>query len=226
MNYAQLESYISQPRLNRFLRACGYSKTKTQKLYKINLRVSQSFYPIMNLFEIFIRNAIYNQISSYFNDQEWIINQKPIFMSNPRLTSSGSYMLKQVRKAESDILRRGNPISSSRVIAEQTFGFWTAFFDNKHFGLVAGSPLLAFPYKPASVNRGVMHAKLERIREFRNKIYHNEPICFSGVNIDFTKAITVLNDIHDSMEWLNPQLKDYTEYFNNIQSKINLAANL
>lgn len=226
MNYSQLELYISQPRLSRFYRACGNSKTKTQKLYKINLRVSQAFYPLMNLFETFIRNGIYNQISIHFADSDWIMNQKMFFMSSVTLTRSRFYLLKQVQKAESDILRRGLAITSSRIIAEQTFGFWTSFFDNHHFILVGGAPLTAFPHKPAHINRSHVATMLGRIREFRNRIYHNEPICFSGINIDFALALQVLRDIHDLIGWLDPQLRAYTDYFNNIQNKINQSNNL
>lgn len=152
MNYAQLERYISEPRLNRFYKACGNSKTKTQKLYKINLRVSQAFYPLMNLFEIFIRNGTYNQIALNFRDDDWIINKKTHFMSSLTLSRSKFYLLKQVQKTEFDILRRGITITSSKILAEQTFGFWTAFFDKHHFTLVGGAPLIAFPYKPAKLN--------------------------------------------------------------------------
>lgn len=222
MDYAQLEKYISHERLNRFLRACGNSKNKAQKLYKINLRVSQSFYPILNLFEIFLRNAVSEQISTHFNDPEWIVNQKNLFMVHVSLQPD-CYLLKQVEKAEREIRRRRVPVTASKVIAEQTFGFWTALFDAKHFPLTGGSSLIAFPYKPANINRSKMAAKIRKIREFRNRIYHNEPICFNGANIDFTVAEEVLGHIHDIIQWLNPDLKKYTDYFNNIQSKIDQA---
>ena len=32
-------------------------------------------YPLLSLFEVFLRNAIYKQISIYYNDEDWIINQ-------------------------------------------------------------------------------------------------------------------------------------------------------
>lgn len=148
MNYSQLEYYVSQPRINRFLRACGNSKSKAQKLYKINLRVSQAFYPLLNLFEIFLRNTIHNHIATHFN------------------------------------------------------------------------------HKPKTVNRSILSAKLKRIREFRNRIYHNEPICFKGTAIDFSTANNIMNDIHDVIKWINPVLLGYTEYFNNINSKIAIANTL
>jgi len=53
MNFNKLEYYFSQPRLNRFLAASGNSKAKVQNLYHANLKVTQSFYPVLNIFEVF-----------------------------------------------------------------------------------------------------------------------------------------------------------------------------
>ncbi|WP_421942054.1 hypothetical protein [Pedobacter sp.] len=69
----------------------------------------------------------------------------------------------------------------------------------------------------------ILEQKLSRIRILRNRIYHNEPICFRAGNIDFSEASGVLVDIDDLMNWINPALSDYAEYFNNIQKKINQA---
>lgn len=224
MKYALLESYVSQPRLNRFLRACGNSKTKAQKLYRINLRVAQAFYPVMNLFEIFLRNALYNQLSLHFNDQDWITTQKNLFMSHLSLAPSRYFLRGCVLKAETKI--RPQPITSGKLVSEQTLGFWTALFDNHHYILLQGSIMGAFPNKPAAVNRSAIATKLKNIREFRNRIYHNEPICFRGNSVDFSFASQILNDVHDVIGWIDPKLLDYTEYFNNVVDKINLANNL
>lgn len=226
MTYAQLEYYVSQPRLNRFLRACGNSKSKTQKLYKINLRVAQAFYPLMNLFETFIRNAIYNELINHFSDSDWIINQKQRFMSDPSLSASNFFLKTSVLKAEQKIRRAGCQVTSSKIVAEHAFGFWTAFFDPHHFKLIHGASLKALPNKPKVVNRSTMAVKLNRIREFRNRVYHNEPICFRGASIDFLLAKTVIDDIHDIIGWINPSLKTYTDYFNNINGKIEQAGKL
>jgi len=43
LEYLKLEYYLSQPRLQRFLTATGNSRAKAQRLYRVNLRVSQAF---------------------------------------------------------------------------------------------------------------------------------------------------------------------------------------
>ena len=98
LEYNKLEYFLSKPRLDRFLVACGNSKSKAQKLYRINLRVAQAFYPVLNLFEIFLRNATNETIAVYFSDADWIINQKSGFMSDRSLAPGRYYLRNAVDK--------------------------------------------------------------------------------------------------------------------------------
>jgi len=77
MRYNILEIYASQPRMNRFLTATG-SKSAAMNLYRINLRVSQAFYPVLNLTETFLRNALYTSIATYFSNPNWILSEKTV----------------------------------------------------------------------------------------------------------------------------------------------------
>lgn len=226
MEYQKLEYYLSQPRLDRFLIATGNSKSKAQKLYKINLRVSQSFYPILNLFEIFFRNIANYQVSSHFTNPNWIIAEKNGFMSNPSLSASRFFLKNFVSKAEKAIRRKGGIITSGKIVAEQSFGFWTSLFDTHHYRLIGGVVIHCFPNKPPHVNRNILNQKLNKIREFRNRVYHNEPICFNGNIIDFTEAITIRNEIYELLEWIDSDLTNYIDYFDGINTKINMIDNL
>jgi len=53
MKYHKLEKYISYARMDRFKIASGGNKEKSKKLYRANIRVSQAFYPILNLTKFF-----------------------------------------------------------------------------------------------------------------------------------------------------------------------------
>ena len=227
MNHHKFEYFVSQPRINRFLQATNNSKTKAQKLYRINLRVSQSFYPILNLFEIFLRNSINYTVASHFTNPSWIISEKQGFMSDPSLNRSRYKMRSSVQHAEKILRQRGATISAGKVIAEQTFGFWTSLFDTHHYRLIGGCVIHCFPNKPAQVNRNVINQTLHKIREFRNRIYHNEPICFNSNNrIDFNEAEGIKADIYRLLSWMDSDLVDYVEYFDNIDSKINTINNI
>jgi len=226
MEYRKLEYYLSQPRLNRFLVATGNSKSKAQKLYRINLRVAQSFYPVLNLFEIFFRNIVNYQVSSYFANPNWIITEKNGFMNDPSLSLSRFFLKNSIIKAERTIRRKGGAITPGKVVAEQTLGYWTSLFDTHHYRLIGGVVIHCFPLKPAHINRNLLNQKLNKVREFRNRIYHNEPICFNGNTVDFTEAIDIKYEIYELLEWIDVDLTHYVDYFNGIDTKINMVNNL
>jgi hypothetical protein len=225
LNYSKLEQYLSPARINRFL-AAGGTKDRAMKLYRINLRVSQAFYPLLNLFEIFLRNAVDQQLTIFFNNPGWIIIEKNGFMNSPTLQRSRFFLRNQVQKAERDIAKRGGTITAGNVIAEQTFGFWTSFFDSQHYRLIGGCPIHCFQHKPSSTNRKIINTKLHSIRDFRNRIYHNEPICFNGTAVDFKKAQDIKDTMYELLGWIEPDLTGYVDYFNCVEAKILTANNL
>ena len=47
---------------------------------------------------------------------------------------------------------------------------------------------------------------MDKARRFRNRINHNEPICFSGNNIDFTETIGVHDSITNLLTWIDPEI--------------------
>jgi len=226
MEYNKLEYYLSQPRLNRFLLASVNSKIKAQKLYRANLRVAQSFYPILNLFEIFLRNICNYQVSSHFANPNWIITEKNGFMSDTSLTASRFFLKNSVGNAERTIRRKGGLVTAGKVVAEQSFGFWTSLFDPHHYRLIGGIVIHSFNNKPSGINRSVLSQKLNRIREFRNRVYHNEPICFNGNAIDFTYAENIKDEIYELLSWIDSDLTNYVDYFDAIENKINIAKSI
>ncbi len=226
MEYSKLEYFISQPKLERFLIATDNSKSKAQQLYRINLRVSQAFYPILNLFETFIRNTINNQVAAHFANPNWIITERMGFMSHPSLHASRYYLKNSVTKSERLIIRKGGTVSSGKVIAEQSFGFWTSLFESHHYRLIGGVVIHCFPRKPNNVNRSILSQKLNRIREFRNRIYHNEPICFDGNNVDFSLAERIRDEILEMLSWMDAGLDSYVRYFDGVDSKIQQVNNI
>ena len=213
MEHSKLEYYLSKPRLNRFIKAANGSPAKAQLLYKDNLLVSQAFYPVLNLFEIFLRNKLNNQLAEHFSNPNWIVEEKLGFMNDPSLEKSKFILKKSVLKAENLIFRKGNKVTSGKVLAEQSFGFWTSLFEPHHFKLICGVPILCFPNKPNQVNRKLLARKLNTIREFRNRIYHNEPICFIGDKIDYAPALKVRFQIIKLLEWMEKDLVEFINQF-------------
>lgn len=205
MKFAEIENHLSKPRLKRYLRVCG-SKTRAIKLYKANIKLSQAFHPLLGLVEVALRNNINNALSAYFNNSDWIIDQKNGFMASPTLRGTRFYLKTEVERTERKLRQRQINVTSGRIIAEQTFGFWTDLFEPHHFRLIGASPIKAFINLPATANRSMVASKLREIRKFRNRINHNEPIILYLNTIDFTLATEIHHSILEVLNWIDPKL--------------------
>lgn len=205
MKFTEIEKHLSKPRINRYLRICG-NKTKAIKLYKANIKLSQAFHPLLGVIEVALRNNINEALTAYFGDSDWIINQKTGFMASPTLRGTKFYLKTEVEKTERKLRQRGLAVSSGKIIAEQTFGFWTDLFEPHHFRLIGASPMNAFSNLPTASNRIAVSVKLRKIRKFRNRINHNEPIILYRHTIDFTVATEIHQSIKEVLNWLDPKL--------------------
>jgi hypothetical protein len=147
-------------------------------------------------------------------------------MSDGSLSVSKFFLKNSVGNAERNIVRKGGTVTAGKVLAEQSLGFWTSFFEKHHYRLVGGVVIHCFPHKPANVNRRILSPKLDRIRDFRNRIYHNEPICFTGNQVDFSYAARIRNELYELLDWIDGDLSAYVKTFDSIDSKINTAKSI
>lgn len=216
-----LNKYISMPRYYRFLRATANNSKRAERLYNANIRLAQAFHPILGQFEVILRNSLNDVLTRYFNDRDWIITQKMGFMNAPSLSQSRYYLKKCVQNSENKLNRLGIPLSSGKIISDQTLGFWTSFYVSAHYGLIGGQPIHVFANKPALENRSSIHAKLDDIQKFRNRVNHCEPICFNNLNIDCAYALKIRENLFDLVTWIEPDLVPLFSKLDNTQSKIN-----
>lgn len=208
--------YLSRSRYNRYLLATGHSLTKAKRLYLANMRLAQAFHPLLSQFEVIFRNSFNEVLTSNFSDADWIINQKTGFMSDFSLNQSQYFLRSCVRKTEKQLILKGIPVTSGKIIADQTLGFWVSFLLPHHYSLVSGSPIHSFPFKPASENRASIHSKLEEIKSFRNRVNHCEPLCFSGSTINCSHALRIRSVMYDLVRWIDPALPKFFQQFDGI----------
>jgi hypothetical protein len=232
MKFKEFRHYFSSARINRYITATSNSSSRAIKLYKANLKISQCFHPLLGVLEVALRNRLSDVLSGFFSDPDWIINQKTGFMDAPSLTfiykknglqKKNDFLLREVRKAEKRLRKTGTPITSGKIIAEQTFGFWTDLFEVYHYKLLKGKPIQVFATLPTGYGRKEICEELDKIRRFRNRINHNEPVCFSGTNIDFTTALEVYNSIIDIMTWIDPALIKFISNLDKVKITVDNA---
>lgn len=81
------------------------------------------------------------------------------------------------------------------------------FFDVPYYRILKGAPTKAFKYLPAGYGRKDISNTLFEIREFRNRIFHNEPVCFVNNKIDFSYARSIYASIINILVWIDPKIK-------------------
>lgn len=231
-DFSVFKQYISDARLNRYLIASGNSKSKSYKLYISNLKIAQAFHPLLGTFEVILRNRLNDILSYHFNDTEWVLNQKNGFMSDPSLKFKykrtgkiklNDYLKSEILKAEKRILKSGSKVTSGKIIAEQPLGFWTDLFEVHHYRLLKGKPIQIFQSLPPGLGRKDINEELNKIRRFRNRINHNEPICFKENNIDFTDTLNIYQSIIKLLAWIDPKIFKLISELDNVMPTIALA---
>lgn len=189
-------------------------------MYKANMKLAQAFHPLLGFIEVVLRNNVNNAVASHFGDADWIINQKTGFMLSPSLRGTRFFLKSEVEKAERKLANRGLSVMSGRIIAEQTFGFWTDLFEPHHFRLIAASSMRAFKNLPPGYGRKEVSEELTKIRKFRNRINHNEPIILYRNHIDFIFSEGIHESITNVLSWLDPHLVGWIKELDKVKKII------
>ena len=110
-------------------------------------------------------------------------------------------------------------LSDGKIIAELNFGFWTELLtsrDNKYTDMWRRIFLDVFPnYKIKSSidqDKTFIALKIDNIRNFRNRIFHYEPI------YNQSDLIKKHIDIFDVLTWLNEDMKILNELFDEFKN--------
>lgn len=169
---ADLEAVLSGPRFGTYLREMAGDRDKAMQLYAWNTEISAAFYVTLQFAEVAVRNGAVEAIEIEFGPN-WHLNRG--FSHTLRVMRRGY----QPRDDLSACARRLP--TAGKVVAELKFAFWQHLFVTgqdarlwlPHFQTVfPGSD----PAKPIPRRRTDMFDTIEKIREFRNRIAHHEPI--------------------------------------------------
>lgn len=172
-------------------------EAKAIKHYLVNLYTSEAFYPVLSILEVALRNSLNRELNAMFSSQDWY--------ARCGTTPGLSGLNREITLAISHITKRGESVNSSKVVAELTLGFWVRLF-NVEYELILWKDLRrAFPFMPKTKRqRHNVSAALNKIRNFRNRVYHNEPIAW---NIGYLESIHA--EIHEVISWLNKDLPTF-----------------
>lgn len=196
MSLADLERNLSLPRLDKY-RGSASSDAEAICLYVWNMALSAALQPAIHALEVTLRNSIHASAIAWSGQHDWFRN--PAWLS---LQSKEQRMLDQAKEqlwiADGHDLRAlraaGAPMPPlppiDKHVAALTLGFWVALF-GRPYRRMLWSNLVATATQPARRNllpdvfpkatraqrqQIDMHDRLRRIRDFRNRVSHHEPI--------------------------------------------------
>ena len=206
---AIVDRIISQERLQPYLNHHSGNYEKAIAHYKANVLISESFYPLISILEVGLRNSIDKQFIRRFTDNKWYENIEFV-----RIVSK--YQIDRISDARSNIQSSKKEITTGRIVSELTFGFWTSLFDTK-FELTLWKNLrFAFPNCPKqNRKRKIISAKLNSIRKFRNRIFHHESISWNLEVLESYKQ-----DIIEGINWLDKDLLIWIDELNHVDQII------
>lgn len=191
--FQQIERILHTERIDVYRRD-GADHKHTLARYTMNMALSESLYPTLQFAEIALRNAIHQTLTIRCGMDAWY---------DSPLARLSAWQQDMVAEAKDSLRKRKKALTPGRIVAELTFGFWTAFFNNWHARTGIGSYLAktAFPHAPAVEQ---YQSKLDRrwleIRDLRNRVFHHERI------IHWRDLDARHQEILEIIEWMSPEL--------------------
>jgi hypothetical protein len=186
VKYEEYEIALSTPRIRKYRVACNNDKTKALILYRYNIKLCQKFYGVLGVFEVILRNAINEHYKTYLSDSDWLITQA----QNGFLVNYQDSIFK-----EKDKLVNNKKYTHDKLVASLSLGVWTFLFSRNCYKSSGKTLLQIFPKKAHGLNQKDIYSDLDKIRIFRNRIAHHEPLCFDSagaINVHYVKEIYAL----------------------------------
>jgi hypothetical protein len=186
---AALEKVISADRLGSY-GPTGPPIRETLDLYVWNTALSASFYGPLQALEVALRNALQRELSAVCGTSDWY---------KSRLFRRAAYDLAgSIAEVANRLTRDRKPVDPPHVVAALHFGFWSKLIDAGPNGnrvrLLWNAALhRAFPRYPggAQAHRGPIYGELLRVKDFRNRIAHHEPIHNKNPAREYARLLTI-----------------------------------
>lgn len=178
------ESWLSRPRLNRYLGICSNDLEHALRLYTWNSEVAAAAFTDTCHFEVALRNAYDHELLKQYPD--WAVDQSSqLFRREQGHPTAKQRQRKLNDRSRSDLEsgRRGHGAQPThgQLVASQTFGFWTKLTDKDRASLF-WNPMLSKVF-PAKTTRSAIHERVSRVNKFRNRLAHNEPVFSSKTGL-------------------------------------------
>lgn len=206
VNQAVAEA-ISPARFQPYLDACSKHHRRAIDLYWWNVRMSRDLYAALHLFEVFLRNAMDEQLclwnaSTSDNGNRrsdyWLLDPHSIIR-----TRVGDKVDKAVEHAKAAVYEKNGDNrmpTHDEVLAQTPFGLWALLLptadDNGRRKIWTEGLKEAFPGSKTDRDREYVIASVKRIHKIRNRVAHLEPI----FTYDFPEELKRMQKVLDAID--------------------------
>ena len=204
MTKKTFEKAFSEKRTEKYFRQHS-TDVEAITHYQNNIELSESFYSIIAIFEVLLRNSIDRELKKSFGREDWYV----VFSVTHGLTDLNKYISQAIRQ----IANRKETPTSSKIIAELTLGFWVSLFNVEYERILWKDLRKIFTNMPKKERqRKKVTPPLNRFRTFRNRIFHHEPISWN-----LTKLKQIHAEIITVIEWLNKDISVWFKSFDRFE---------
>lgn len=243
LDHARLLPFISAPRLStyrKFFRP--QDDVELVGCYLWNKEVTAAFFPLLQILEVTLRNAIHSQARQAYGSY-WFDNVpcRPKSQLSHAQNRHVKNLSKWINESRQSIRRECNipqskAVPEDKIIANLTFGFWTnlfsaAFHVNRNPKALWPNLLRAvFPNAPKGFrSRDLVQSKLLKIKNFRNRSFHHEPIWNIGYPHSETDAmiglVAMKDEIVTVIRWMSKESEDLV-YKSGLSSEIDRVCSI
>jgi hypothetical protein len=166
-----LQAALSPARLTTYVRRAHGNARRALDLCAWNVNAGAALYPILQVNEIALRNAIDRALVAQFGVQ-WPYSTgflRTLPRPEKETFESGRGRLERVLRVPR--------VSIGDIVAAQTYGFWVMLLTSRFQRRIWDQEFTrSFASAPPQVDRSVVHDRAEEIRRLRNRIAHHEPL--------------------------------------------------
>ena len=167
LTFANIEKSISPERLAAY-QADGVSNETALARYIYNIELSKSLYPMINIFEVTLRNSIDRALTEFFDLKEW--NDVMLLTETER---------RMIDEAKTKIVQKNQTYSHNRLVSQLTLGFWVALMGRKYNTQKFQFFIIKNIFHGCSSEQkstAAVQKNLNEIRFLRNRIAHHRRI--------------------------------------------------
>lgn len=219
-NFNNIEKMISTMRLTSYRSSknyingiCNIPKNNKELVtnYILNAKLSENFYFLLQNLEVSLRNAIYDNFNSHFGSIDFF------YLNNFKTKDSKNYDIslefhsfscwKMIGDVKFQFYKNRIPPTHGKIISELNFGFWTTLLEEKYYTPLIWRQIFknVFPHFPhghiIDNDVPIVSDKINKIRKFRNRIFHYEPI------FNHPDLLTMRNEILEVIGWINTDMQ-------------------